>query len=127
MAAVPKFTVNLHRGCSSVVTQTIILLGKTSFLVLMHMKSPLAVRDHLRESLFCDIFAIRYVGVYDLMRAICSRVNISFCESVGWEWIYKQLNTGTILLRFQKSAGAWSTFGNLIGFAEPERDFHPAP
>lgn len=25
-AAVPKFTVNLHRGCSSIVNQTIILL-----------------------------------------------------------------------------------------------------
>lgn len=89
----------------------------------MHMKYPLAVRDHPWESLFCDIFAIHYVGVYNLRRAICSGVNISFCESVGWEWIYKELNTGTILLQFQKSAGEW----NLVGFAELECDFHPAP
>lgn len=93
----------------------------------MHMKCPLAVRDHPCESLFWHIFAIHYVGVYDHIQAICSRVNISFCESVGWEWIYKQLNTGTILFRFKKSAGVWSTFRNLIGFVELECDFYPAP
>jgi len=28
MAAVPKFTVNLHRGCSSIVNQTLLLTWK---------------------------------------------------------------------------------------------------
>lgn len=78
MAAVPKFSINLHVCCSLVVNQTITVTQKNKFLMLMHMKCPLAVRNHTRGSLCCDIFAIHCVGVYDLMRAICSGVRISF-------------------------------------------------
>ena len=76
----------------------------------MHMKCPSAARDHLCESLFGDTFAMRYGGVHDLTPAICSRVNISSCESGGWERTDQQLNTGTILLWFQKFSRSTESF-----------------
>lgn len=69
--------------------------------MLMHIKCPLVSRDHPGGSLFCYIFAIHCAGVCDFMQAICSGVSISFCESVCWEWVYKQLNAGTILPWFK--------------------------
>lgn len=127
MAAVLKFSINLHVGCSLVVNQTITVTRKNKFLMLMHMKCPLAVRDHTRGSLCCDIFAIHCVSVYDLMRAICSGVRISFCESVGWEGIYKQLNTGTILLWFKNQQECRALSETLLALLNSEVTFIQNP
>lgn len=129
IAVVPILTVNLDRGCSSIVNQTITLpvTWESKFPSAHAHEVPFRYKGPpLRISSLLSLPRFRWL--YTTSREpSAAGSNPLFVPWVGWEWIYKWFSAGPILLWFQKAAGLLSTLRSLIGFAELKHDFPAAP
>lgn len=128
-AVVPKFTVNLDRGCSSIVNQTIILpvTWENKFSSAHAHEVPFRHKGPpLRISSLTSLPRFRWLYTTSHEPSAAGSAPL-FVHWVGWEWIYKWLNTGPILLWLQEAAGLLSTLRSLICFAELERAVPAAP